>query len=309
MQRNPSLTEHHGRRASVGDAISAIAVVAAAVVTVRVIRVSHGRYPTQLALIGQEKTLSVIFGSIAPVIPYIMIYLAALLIVWMFQQSRNRAPAAGHPDAVHDASASNDGNKVEQQGFIATIHGRYVLFAVAVTVILVIFVTTSIGELLFASIAVAILFTVIAVIIKLLRSHPIAWLPAPIPAGQPWQATALLIALAAFLVVQLGFDDSMWAPAEVVIVDHRPQIVYVLGSSGPSTEAIFANSRNLVQIPTSALITARFCAERHGKVGLEAKLSSWPNIYQLFAHEPGQGIVSCQALISTEERSQSRARR
>jgi hypothetical protein len=237
-----------------------------------------------------------------------MIYFAALLVVWMFQPSRSQSAVAEHLQAVQDTAASSDGKRLEQRDVTATIHVRYIFFAISVMVILVVFVTTSIGELLFASIAVASLFTVIAVIIKSLRRHPIRWLPGPIPESEPWQVTALLIALAVFLVVQLGLDDSMWAPAEVVTLGHRPNIVYVLGSSGPSAEAIFANSRNLVQIPTSALITAQFCFESHGRIGLETKLGALPSIYQLVTHEPRQSIVSCQTLVSTEERSQSRVR-
>jgi hypothetical protein len=293
------LTEHNGTKLSLGDVISGAALVAVVIVTVRVIRVAHGIYPTELALIEQEKTLSVIFGSVAPVIPYLTIYLAALLVVWMFQSRRRQSVAEEQLQAIRNASTTSDRKEIEPPRDIV-VNSGYLLFATSVTAIVVVFVTTSIGELLFASIAVAALFGVVAAVIKWQRMHKARWLPPPIPEGQRWQTTALLMALAVFLVVQLGFDDSMWTPAELVTVAHQPQIVYVLGSSGPNTEAILASSRKLVQFPTSALMTSRLCNEQHAKLGLEVILGRWPSIYQLATGEHGQLLVSCQTLISTE---------
>src|SRR5260370_40521606 len=68
-----------------------VALAPIAVVTLRVIRVAHGNYTTELALIGEGKTLSVIFGSIAPTVPYLMVYLAVLLALWVRQRKHGRA--------------------------------------------------------------------------------------------------------------------------------------------------------------------------------------------------------------------------
>src|SRR6266446_6326831 len=88
-----------------------VALAPIAVVTLRVIRVAHGNYTTELALIGEGKTLSVIFGSIAPTVPYLMVYLAVLLALWVRQRKHGRAEQG---EQSRQGGRAEQGERAEQ---------------------------------------------------------------------------------------------------------------------------------------------------------------------------------------------------
>jgi hypothetical protein len=111
-----------------------------------------------------------------------------------------------------------------------------------------------------------------------------------------------------FLVFELGFDDSMWTPPEVVMYGHGPQVVYVLDSSGPAVEAISADTRALVEFPPSALGDAKFCDELHAGLSIENKLARLPSVFQLVVRQKSGKQTTCQTVLALMSREASPSR-
>jgi hypothetical protein len=265
----------------------ALAVIPLSLVALRVIRVAHGNYTTELALIQQSKTLDVLFGSLAPVVPYLVMYLAAgiSLLAWeriRSQRTHVRTTAAG-------TNERDDG---------PSLNVTWVYLAAAVMIVIVVAGTTSWGELLFAAVAVALAFgagvVLFALLVRVTEGKGVA---VSTLRNWKWPPTVFVGALLAFTIFQLGFDDSMWSPPQVVAIAGSKQIVYVLDQTDRSVLAMRASDRLLIRFPPDDLNSSVACYEAHGTSGIENRLRRWPSVLQLFGFEPEHRQTTCEQLL------------
>ena len=261
------------------------ALIPLGLVCLRIIRVAHGNYTTELALIEQSKTTDVIFGSLAPVVPYLVMYLTVgVLIVAIDQVLRAKSGRAQVDENARTADS---------------LRTTWIYTAAAFVVVLVVLVSTSLGELMFAALSVIVVFAVGCLIyVGLLRLvDGKGKVRAGLRNGR-WPVTVLLGALGAFVLFQLGLDDSMWSPPEVVTVQGTDHLVYALDETDQSVLAMNASDRLLIRFPPSALVSSQACAQPHGFLPLERQLRGWPSLLQIVGAEPENHQTTCTFLLT-----------
>jgi hypothetical protein len=266
----------------------AVIIVPLALVTLRVMGVAHGNYTTELALINDGKPLTVILGSLAPVAPYFVMYVA-LAVLWRARGLRSAQSATRSPEAA-----------------IARFNSNFLYVTVGLVAVLVVLVSTPLGSLAFALIAVCIWFLIVTFAYTSLacrflhESFSDLW-----SRHKTWLPTVLTAALAMFVVFQLGLDDSMWVPPEIVHVGDGWELVYVLDTSGPSILAMDATNRTLVNISAEQLANARLCYQPHGSIGAEANLTRTRSLLQILHVETHLDQTSCGQVLLELQKSRA----
>jgi hypothetical protein len=260
----------------------ALIVVPLALVTLRVLEVSHGNYTTELALINDGKPLTVLVGSLAPVAPYFVMYVA-LAVLYRSDRFR-RSPAPKRPDG----------------GISPEFNSSFIDVTVGFVAVAVVLVSTSVGSLFFALVAVCLWFAVVATVYFLLVRHvydKTSVREAIRDRRATWLPTVLTAALAGFLVFQLGLDDTMWLPPQIVPVSHGWETVYVLDSSGPNILAMDATNRTLLDLSSAQLAKARTCYQAHGAIRWESSLANMRSILQMLHLETHLKQPTCGQVL------------
>lgn len=250
-----------------------IAVGSVGLLILRVVRVSHGSFAVEQRLITAGSALSVIFGALAPVTPYLLF----------------AATAATGVLGVTTSRASRRSAREEAMIFFTLMAVGILLIAYNVPWImipylalwlLVISAAAWLGEL----------------VVVEHRINPWRyWRDCRSSGVRVMKGTAVMWVCAAlvFTLLQVGLDDRPWIPAEHVSSSQTNLVGYVLSDDSGKLTVMTATSRQLVLVDDSH-VTETFCqVARHGRwARLQVSLQRFPTPVQLLGWEaqpsPGQ---------------------
>ena len=245
-------------------------------VALRVVRVGHGSVQAEEELITAGSAVTVVFGALAPVVPYLLFASAAGLAV------------AGYKK--WDAGVDASGEAGRRQAIVL-----WTLAAVACTLI-VSSVPWPMLPYLAAWLVVILLCSCLAYWVIVIR-------PRTSPRGMKdlirknfisVPATVWICAALAFSLLQIGLDDRPWLPAEHLtagdVSNQKPAptdvVGYVLKSEG-GVLTVMERDRRIVLVPEAALRREVCRIDRHSWwARVEASLSRKSTLLQLVTNEP-----------------------
>ncbi|MGH9125869.1 MAG: hypothetical protein ACRDZ8_14255 [Acidimicrobiales bacterium] len=245
-----------------------IACASVALLILRVVRVGHGSFEAEQRLITAGSVLSVIFGALAPVIPYLVFVATAALGVSAIKGWR-------HPVAAVRREAMVSFTLLAVGAILVAFNIPWPMIPYLGAWLLVIWVAARAGYMMIVDHR----FNPLAYVRDLRRAH-----------AKVLQTTAImwLCAGLAFTLIQVGLDDRPWLPAER-LMSTRPSaslVGYVLSDDSGQLTVLTDTDRQIVLIDGSTVTRSACHVVRHGRwARFEGKLESYPTIVQLLGWE------------------------
>ncbi len=256
-------------------------------VALRVVRVGHGSVEAEQELIGAGTVLSVVFGALAPVVPYLLFATTVAMAIAGFMKSCDKREAS---EGVNEAR--------RKQAMVF-----FTLLLVGLTL-----VVSSVPWPMLPYLAVWLLLLWLGFSVAFCGIVRRRW-PTPSQlrkigaSGTIWICAALT-----FSLLQIGLDDRPWLPSEHIVYssisNKKSNIVdvvgYVLKSESGTLTVLQASDRKIILLSQTSITSRQVCnLDRHNWwADVQASLSRKPTLLQLVTNEMGPASAEpCQLAI------------